>query len=850
MGASEVLVREGVIRGAELVVRDGGRWRWAPVPGTTPEPASLDEVRGALGAEAGAAESGSWLSTSGPGPLDADAVVVPAWAWVGRIVEGGVEVEDAAGERLVLDPVDLALVDAVDPARRAADVVARAGDPADGRRRLARLVAAGKLHVLAPGETPPAPPAAPDEIPVGDDVDALPPIDALVHTGTTGGDGGDGRVPVLAIWQERVGPALSTGMLTAAARSWQDGALGAAYDIHRPLTGAEALHALAGRRGPAVLLCSNYVWSLDHNLEVARRAKALCPELVVVHGGPSTPKYDTDAVRFLDDHDGIAHVLVQGEGEVAVCRILEALRSSLPELDTAALAAIPGLTFRDPADGRVVRTGPPERIADLDSLPSPYLTGEFDDLDPSAFHFAASVETTRGCPYGCTFCDWGSATLARLRKFDVDRVLSEVEWAARRGIAAVQFCDANFGITARDIEVARGLADVGRRHGAPRIVAFTPPKNTTRHLTQILDEVLDAGFLVSTAISLQTTDEATLAAVDRSNIATEHYLALAADLRRRGLPLTGDLLIGLPGQTYESYRADLQFFLDHQIAPRSWSLRSLPNAPMSEPGYRRRFAIRTGPDRVVLSTSTMSEDDRDRMLSLRKVQVIADQYGVLAHLLRFLQWDHGLAMSTVLDRVRALVDDDPSRYPLVNWLFSYFDLHATAPVGWQAFYDEIGRFLAAELGVDPTASDVATVLTVQAALMPFPGRTFPTGVELAHDHVAYHRDATAGLYDDGRAGGPPRPLTAYPPATLEITGDPLGLCRGGLHFAGDPRDESLLGQFWLGVGSSHELASPLTRVPAQRRHLELAAREAGLEPVGITLGGDAAVAATTGSARA
>ena len=38
------------------------------------------------------------------------------------------------------------------------------------------------------------------------------------------------------------------------------------------------------------------------------------------------------------------------------------------------------------------------------------------------------METNRGCPYGCTFCDWGSATLSRVRKFDLDRVFAELEW--------------------------------------------------------------------------------------------------------------------------------------------------------------------------------------------------------------------------------------------------------------------------------------------------------------------------------------------------------------------------------------------------------------------------------------
>lgn len=47
-------------------------------------------------------------------------------------------------------------------------------------------------------------------------------------------------------------------------------------------------------------------------------------------------------------------------------------------------------------------------------FPSPYLTGEFDEIDPARWR-SATIETNRGCPYGCTYCDWGSATLSRIR---------------------------------------------------------------------------------------------------------------------------------------------------------------------------------------------------------------------------------------------------------------------------------------------------------------------------------------------------------------------------------------------------------------------------------------------------
>ncbi len=78
-----------------------------------------------------------------------------------------------------------------------------------------------------------------------------------------------------------------------------------------------------------------------------------------------------------------------------------------------------------------MQTAARDRIADLDSLPSPVLTGLFDGFIPAGGERAGLIlETNRGCPYGCTFCDWGSATLSRIRQFDLDRVFAELDWCA------------------------------------------------------------------------------------------------------------------------------------------------------------------------------------------------------------------------------------------------------------------------------------------------------------------------------------------------------------------------------------------------------------------------------------
>ena len=547
---------------------------------------------------------------------------------------------------------------------------------------------------------------------------------------------------------------------------------------------------------------------------MAARAVALNPALVVVHGGPSSPKYEADIERFLDTHAPVAHVLARGEGERTLCELLTVLATAATgpgTLDGEALATVAGITYRDPRTGLTVRTVDRERIADLDDLPSPYLTGEFDHIPPSAWNVSVAIETNRGCPYGCTFCDWGSATLSRIRKFSLERVTREVEWVAARQIPSIQLTDANFGIMARDVETAAAIAAASERTHFPESLIFCPAKNTTKHLSKIIDILADAAIASVAALGVQTTDPTTLEAIDRTNIAVDGYVALAAEHRRRGHALQGELLLGLPEQTYASYRADLQFMFDHEIPVRTWSVQLLPNAPMSEPGYRARHRIETDDDNVVISTSSFTQADRDRMFRLRKVDMMFETYGLLRHVLRWLQWDHGILATDVADLVLDVTERSPHRFPHLTWIVSYFDLQPSPPLGWGAFYDDVRALLIEDLDVAPsTAMDCAFELN--QFLMPAPGRHFPASIDLPHDYVAYHREATSGLYATGHPGRPDRPLADRGPARFTVTADPLRLCEDGLRFAGDSRDEVLQGDFYMATSTANELLSPLVRL--------------------------------------
>ena len=614
----------------------------------------------------------------------------------------------------------------------------------------------------------------------------------------------DHRTPVFAVYHSPEHNAnLGLGLIMAHARTVDHGSLNDAFDLRRARIDAEPMLDELARRGRhAIVLFSDYMWSIDHNLAVSAAVKRLNPRSITVHGGPHAPKYEADAEAFFRDHAHV-DVLVRGEGELTIAALLAALGPD-PDPDRLGdrLGDVEGLTFRDgPAgSGVVVRTSDRERATDMARFPSPYLTGEFDDIDPARWR-SATVETNRGCPYGCTFCDWGTATLSRIRQFPQERVEAELEWLAARGISEVFLADANFGLFARDVEIARTIADLKRRYGAPVGVICSFAKNTTKHTAEIVKIWVDAGICAEGSVALQTTDPVTLRNVKRSNIKVEKYDDLAEEFRSHKLPIVTDLLMGLPGSTVESFKNDLQRCIDQEVTPRMMETVVLPNSPMNDPAYREEFAIVTDESNIVVSTSSYSRDDFDEMLRLRLLFRSLEHYGLLRHLFRWLQREHGIrALDLVHDIDRAIIED-PERYPLLTWVGRYFDLVTVPPGGWTPFYDEVIELLEARHGVAWSPA-MGTVIAVQEFLMPTRQRQFPDSISLDHDYVTWYR-FTSGDGTDVR-------LADLGPGEL-IVDDPAGVCDARLlrNQFSIRRLEACDNPFW--VLNDWELQSDLAR---------------------------------------
>ena len=589
---------------------------------------------------------------------------------------------------------------------------------------------------------------------------------------------------------------LGLGVLVAYAQELDGGRLRERYDFV-PLFLAEesTLREWAQRR--AVFLFSNYIWNVDRNLELSALIKQANPSNLMIHGGPSTPKYRGDCELFFLENAHV-DVTVRGEGEATLAAVLDALDPAHLD-DLSNLREVAGLSFRDPSGG-IVHTDERPRIEDLDTIPSPYLLGLFEPFGRA--HVAAVVESNRGCPYGCTFCDWGSATLSRLRRFDLDRVKRELEWMSRNELMFVALCDANFGILERDVEIAQYIAAMKEKYGYPKTAALNYAKNTMKHLRPIIESFASAGLTIQPTVALQTTDEPTLKVIRRSNIKLSQYDELAEEFLRSNLPLATDIMMGLPGSTVSSFKTDLQKCTDRDVRARCNPTVLLPNSPMNEPTYRAEHGIVAKPHEVIKEAKTYTRAEWDEMERVRIAFYAFDSFGMLRHIARFVRSEVGLKEVDFYDRVSHVATAEPLEWPVLAAMVKMMWVYMAPPPSWTLFVREVGRYLVTRLGVEPGAA-LETAIAIQVAHLPAADRTMPVTLDLPHDYVAWYTTAldirSKGHRDDWERFAPR--LHTFGPGRITI-GDPKNLC-------GTMVGKPLMAMAW--TISGWELASPIAR---------------------------------------
>ncbi len=330
---------------------------------------------------------------------------------------------------------------------------------------------------------------------------------------------------------------------------------------------------------------STYLWNARISLEVARRLKEEKPGLLVVFGGPQVPNRVEPFLRANPFVDIACH----GEGEVPFLSILE-------HCATGDWEEIPSIGYLD-GRGMLVRNPGRPRISNLDEAPSPYLEGLFDPLvraNPGEV-WLGLLETNRGCPFSCTFCDWGSATRSTVYPRDLDAIFGEIDWFSEHKVEFVFCCDANFGILKRDLEIVARFAENKKKYGYPEAFSVQNTKNSTDHSFRIQKALSDARMNKGVTLSLQSTHRDTLKAVKRQNISLKAFNDLQHSLTAEGIETYTDLILGLPRETYETFKDGVSSVIENGQHGRIQfnNLTLLPNTEMADPEYVRKYGIVT-----------------------------------------------------------------------------------------------------------------------------------------------------------------------------------------------------------------------------------------------------------------
>ena len=582
-------------------------------------------------------------------------------------------------------------------------------------------------------------------------------------------DSGKNLVQVVPVNTQAGTAPASLGLLVAYAKEYQGGRLNDRYDFV-PMFLIDESRIVERGITPGVFIFSNYLWTVEDSLRLSAAVKAVNPANITIHGGPSTPSYEKDCEQFFLDNPHV-DIAVRGEGELTFSDILDKLDiENAGGLDV--LKDVEGLTYRG-ATG-VVRTGNRDRIADLNTIPSPYLTGLFDEF--GSVSAGAVIETNRGCPYGCTFCDWGSATLSKVRRFELDRVYAELEWSAKNQIQDASIADANFGMLARDVAITEKIAELKSSYGYPRSVGINYAKNQVKYLRDIIRIMAEAGILTEGKVSLQSMDETTLQVIDRANIKLDKYNELATEFRRADLPQAVEIMVGLPGATSAAFHNDLQQCTNRDVRAMLNNTTLLPNSPMNDPAYRKEHAIVAAPGEMLKETASYTREEWEGMNRLKIAYYLFDSYGLLRYVARFIRSEKGIGEVEFYDSVQKEARKNPGKWPVISTLLSTLEEYMAPPGSWGLYINEVQRYMVDHVGMNDDSA-LRTVLAVQHAQLPAADRQFPDLLELGHDFSAWWDTILVareeGHRDDWEQHAPK--LSEFAPGTLNVE-DPNGVC--------------------------------------------------------------------------
>ena len=195
---------------------------------------------------------------------------------------------------------------------------------------------------------------------------------------------------------------------------------------------------------------------------------------------------------------------------------------------------------------------------------------------------------------------------------------------------------------------------------------------------------------------------------------------------------------------------------------------------MADPAYIEKYKIKTDSKDFVISSFSFTEKDLHWMKGMYHIYTVADGYGLMRYVMRYLQWEYEIKAVDFMSNLLKYINAHPAKYSKITWAIRYFINDKCMPGGWRGFYKEIGNYISEvyELEMD---SGFKTVFAVSEVSMPDDMLNYPVERSLPHDFTAYF---TA---KNQKTSNFNQPLTNYPSARFHVS-DPNNMVAIDLNY--------------------------------------------------------------------
>lgn len=352
---------------------------------------------------------------------------------------------------------------------------------------------------------------------------------------------------------------------------------------------------------PDVICFSCYIWNISFVKELAEDLKKVLPSVPFWAGGPEV---SFDAEAFLAANPAFDGVMV-GEGEETFLELAGYYVDHRKSLEQ-----IRGIAFRK--ENQVLHNGWRE-IMDLSKVPFPYK--DLQDFDHRIIYY----ESSRGCPFSCSYCL--SSVDKKLRFRSLDLVRKELQFFLDHKVPQVKFVDRTFNCK-HDHAMAIWKYIVEHDNGVTNF-HFEIAADLLREEELELMATMRPG-LIQLEIGVQSTNLQTLEAIHRKTDFSRICQIVERIHSFGNIHQHLDLIAGLPYEDYDSFHHSFNDV--YALSPQQFQLgflKVLKGSLMKQMEKEYGIVHKEKEPYEVLSTNWITYED---VLNLKKVENMVEVY--------------------------------------------------------------------------------------------------------------------------------------------------------------------------------------------------------------------------------